>query len=50
MSTTLFFLVPIGMLAVIWSVCHEAHPLAARHLAEYYPWMIRPVAPNAGSK
>jgi hypothetical protein len=29
---------------------HEAHPLAARHLAEYHPWMIRPVAPNAGSK
>ena len=21
MSTTLFFLVPIGMLAVVWSVC-----------------------------
>ena len=33
MSTTLFFLVPIGMLAVVWSVCFVGCVLQTSGLA-----------------
>jgi hypothetical protein len=36
MSTTLFFLVPIGMLAVVWSLCFVGCFLQTSGLAQPY--------------